>query len=229
VAASNLKGFYIGLGVIAVIGVGAIFYARAAAPAPGPRSVQEIPAADSTDTTTAPGYVLGSETAKLEIIEYADFECPACQQFAVLTMPDIRDRYINTGVVRWRFQDFPLYGLHKKTTFAHQGAACANEQGRFWEMHDQLYFNQGKWVPAGNSAKVVRELAKAAGVDLAKYDSCIDAGGFQKRIDASARRGNALGVGSTPTFIVNGQLIEAAQTFDAFKVIIENALKKPTT
>lgn len=227
-AASNLKGFYTGLGVIAVIGVGAIVYARGAAPAGGPRTVQDVPTADPNDTTTAPGYVLGSATAKVEIVEYADFECPACQHFAVLTMPDVRDRYVNTGMVRWRFQDFPL-PMHPKAPFAHQGAACADEQGRFWEMHDQLYFNQNKWVPAGNSARAVRDLAKAAGVDLAKYDACIKAGGHQKRIEASMRRGNALGVNSTPTFIIGNQIIETSISFDSMKVLIENALKKPAT
>src|SRR5262249_46811285 len=155
VAAPNLKLFYLGLIAVAVVGGGAIIYAKGS----GRSQVRTAVPVATNDTAAPQGYVLGSPTAPVEVEEYADFEWPACQQFAVLTLPDVRDRLIQTGQVRWRFRDFPLYQSHLKSVFAHEGAACVAEQGKFWEMHDQLYYNQNKWVEARNSAKAVRDYA----------------------------------------------------------------------
>ena len=218
-AAPNLKIFYLGLVAVAVIGGGAIVFAKGS----GRSQVRTaIPLAPG-DTAAPPGYLLGSATAPIEIEEYADFECPACQQFAVLTLPDVRDRLINTGQVRWRFRDFPLYQSHLKSIFAHEGAACAAEQGKFWEMHDQLYYNQGKWVEARNTQKAVREYAKAVGVDLGKYDECVDSHRYQARIAASAKLGESRGVNSTPTLIIDGKLIPGGLTYDSVKAIVTRA------
>jgi protein-disulfide isomerase len=216
-AAPNLKVFYAGLIAIAVIGGGAIFYAKNSGGSV-PRAVTPVAPGD---TTAFPGYVIGSETAPVEVEEYADFECPACQQFAVLTMPDVRDRLIQTGQVRWRFRDFPLQ-QHLKTMAAHEGAACAAEQGKFWEMHDQLFFNQAKWVQARNSKKSVREFASATGVDLGKYDDCVDSQRYVGRIAASAKEGSARGVNSTPTLIIGSMMMPGGLTYDSLKRVIDN-------
>ena len=217
-AKPNLKAFYIGLVAIAVVGGGAIVYVKQNKTSQVRTAATVDPGADSAALV---GYVLGSDSAKLEIEEYADFECGACQQFAVLTMPDVRDRLIRTGQVRWRFHDFPLQ-QHLKSPFAHEGAACAAEQGKFWEIHDQIYFGQNKWVPARNSQKAIRDYAKAVGVDLGRYDECVDAHRYEARIAASVRQGQARGVNSTPTFIIGKMLIPEVLSYDSLRVIVDN-------
>ena len=218
-AAPNLKIFYIALIFVAAIGAGAIVYARGAG-RPEARTVSPLPA--GADTATAVGYVMGSATAPVEVEEFADFECPACQQFAVLTLPDVRDRLVQTGQVRWRFRDFPLK-QHTKTLFAHEAAACAGEQGKFWEMHDQLYFNQNKWVDAGNSARVIREYARTVGLDMGKYDDCYQSQRYQGQIMANFKLGDSRGVNSTPTLVIGSMLIPGSLTYDSVKTLIKHA------
>ena len=141
-AGRSLKPFYIGLVVVAVTGglmiARSMNQSRGSAPGPG---VLLPPIALASGPR---GVVLGSDSAPVEIAEYSDFQCPFCARFAVLQLPDIRERLINTGRVRWRFMNFPLDG-HPNTRPAHLAAACAAEQGRFWEMHDAVYQGQGDW------------------------------------------------------------------------------------
>ena len=87
---------------------------------------------------------MGSATAPLEVTEFGDFECPQCGRFATLTEPDVRTRLVNTGTIRWRYIDFPLE-MHRNTWNASIAAACADEQGKFWEMHDAIFAAQDRW------------------------------------------------------------------------------------
>lgn len=175
-----------------------------------------------SDTIAMPGWVVGSDSAPVEVEEYADFQCPACRNFAILTMPDVMERLVKTGRVRWRFRDFPLQ-QHQNSLTAHEAAACAGEQGGFWQMHDQLYFNQRDWEFAGNAGKKIRGYAQKIGVDLAKYDECVKTHRYLGRITASAGQGQARGVSSTPTFIIGTQLLTGSMPYDALKAIIDKA------
>ncbi|MSR06100.1 MAG: DsbA family protein [Gemmatimonadetes bacterium] len=211
-----MKRFYMVLAVIAVLGIGAMWLSatknntRAATPiAPG-------------DTIATPGWLAGSDSAPVEVEEYADFQCPACGRYAILTMPDVMERLVKAGKVRWRFRDFPLQG-HQNTIPAHEAAACVGEQGGFWQMHDQLYFNQRDWEFVGNPAKKIRGYAEKVGVDMAKYDACLKAHRYLGGIMASAKQGAARGVNSTPTFIIGGHLVSGALTYDDMKAAIEKA------
>ena len=214
-------GFWIALVVMAVIGVGALSW------------MSSRPKTTSTtiDPTLPPmkaqGYVLGSPTAPVEVIEYADFECPSCGQFAALTEPDIRTRLINTGKLRMRFLDFPL-SMHKNTWDASLAASCANDQGKFWEMHDQIFATQDKWngEATSNPRKPLGALAKGLGLDMAKYDSCMDAETHRAQIQANLQEGERRGISSTPSFIIGGQLIPGALPFDQFNKLVEAELAK---
>lgn len=216
---AGLKPFYLLLGGIAVAGVGVIAYTATRTPA-APQARPAVPLVTS-DTGAPAGHVMGSATAKVEVEEYADFECPACQRFTVLTMPDVVQRYVATGRVRWRFRDFPLSG-HAKSPAAHEGAACAAEQGKFWEMHDQLYYSQNKWVTARNTERTIRGYAEQIGLDLRAYDECLDSDRALPRLQASLEGGVARGVNSTPTFIIGGKLYAGAFAFDQLKAILDS-------
>ena len=126
----------------------------------------------NTPLPKAEGYLIGSPTAPVQVLEFADFECPACMSFATLTEPDVRKRLIETGKVSMRYLDYPL-SMHPNTWSASNAAACANEQGKFWEMHDQLFNTQDKWDGrATNRPKpFLKQLAGNIGLNVPQWES----------------------------------------------------------
>jgi hypothetical protein len=139
-AAGEMKRFYTILGVLAVAGLAVIGYLVMRRPTISiPANVQVLPA----DTAGFRGYFLGSDSAPIEITEYADYQCPACQDFETVQMPSVEERLIQTGRVRWRYRDFPLDQIHRHTRVAAHSAACADEQGKYWEQHHRIY----SWTP----------------------------------------------------------------------------------
>lgn len=166
----------------------------------------------------AAGIVIGSPDAPIEVTEFADFECPACGYFATLQEPYIRERLVQTGEIRFRFLDFPLE-IHRNAVAAHNAAHCANEQGKFWEMHDAIYANQERWngQATGDPRKVLREIATSVGVDEAKWTDCYDSGRMLPQIAANRAAGDQLQVRSTPSFKIGDQLTPGALTYDQMK------------
>ncbi|MEX2080101.1 MAG: thioredoxin domain-containing protein [Dehalococcoidia bacterium] len=219
---ASLKPFYLLLGAIAIVGGGAIFLSARGGSDPESRVVAPL-SAEGADPGALPGHVMGSEAALIEVQEYADFQCPACQRFAILTMPDVVQRYINTGRVRWRFMHFPLSG-HANSPAAHEAAACASEQGKFWEMHDQIYYNQSRWAFARNPERLFREYAEKVGVDLKQQESCLASDRYASRFASTVQAAAAKGVNSTPTFVIGRTMFSSALPFDQFKVILDSAL-----
>src|SRR5947199_184793 len=109
---------------------------------------------------------------------------------------------------------------------AEQPTRDAGEQGKFWEMHDQLFTNH-QWAQTGkNPRSLFRSFAQAAGLDLDKYDACMDGQRYAGRIQASVQEGEALGVGGTPTFFVNGKRFDGHPTSDAFKSLVDSLTKQ---
>ena len=195
-----MNRFYLMLGVL-TLALGAMLVYLLQSNPSAPRAATEAPATVLDDGFR--GFTLGSDSAKLEVTEYSDFECPYCASFAAVQMPTIREQLISTGKVRWRYRDFPL-PIHKYSRYAAHAAQCAGEQGKFWEMHDQLFFNHG-WAQTGqNPTALFRGFAKAAGADLGRYDTCMSAGRFASRIEFSRQEGLQRNVNGTPTFYVNG-------------------------
>jgi protein-disulfide isomerase len=214
----NLRVFYAALGVIAVVGIAGILVARARA---GDTSSSQTVSA-APDTAAFMGHVMGSDSAPVTIIEYADFECPACAQFAVLTAPDVKQRLVATGRVRWIFRDFPLQG-HRNSMPAHHAAQCAGEQGRFFEMHDQLFFNHGRWVTERRPQRRFREFAQAIGLDLGRYDACMDSGRYLARLEQLRTDAATRGISSTPTFDIGTQRVSGAILYDDLKRYVDRA------
>jgi protein-disulfide isomerase len=175
------------------------------------------------------GYTLGSGDPKVEITEYSDFECPFCANFATIQMPTIKEQLINTGKVRWRFRDFPLPG-HKYSRFAAHTAQCAGEQGKFWDMHDQLFYHH-QWAQTGKDPSALfRDFGKSIGLDLQRYDACMTAGRYASRIEFSRQEGDRLAVNGTPTFFINGKMFNGARaTSDAFKAIADSIIAHTPT
>jgi protein-disulfide isomerase len=215
------QGFWIALGVVAVIGIGALSWVASRPKATSTAIDPTLPA------LKAEGYVMGSPTAPVEVIEFADFECGGCGQFATVTEPDVRTRLVNTGKVRIRFLDFPL-PMHKNTWDASLAASCANDQGKFWQMHDQIFGYQDTWssVATSNPRKQLRALAQGLGIDMAKYGACMDAETHRAQIQANQQEGERRGINETPSFIIGGRLIAGSLPFDMFNKLVETELAK---
>jgi protein-disulfide isomerase len=223
-AQRKLTGFYAGLAAIVVVGAGALWMARRSGEGTGP---QMLDSAVAPITDGFEGYVQGSDSAPVTIVEYADFECPACAQFAVLTGPDIKQRLVATGRVRWIFRDFPLTDIHRNAMTAHLAAACADEQGRFWEMHDQLFFNHRRWAYESRPERPMRELAGAIGLEQSRFNECLSSARYRDRILAIKQRGAESGISSTPTFDINNQRVNRVITFDSLRALVDR-LAPPT-
>src|SRR5918996_138036 len=215
---TGMKRFYAILVGLAVLGLGALGFLMSR-----PR-VTSIPAnvtIQPADTAGFRGYVKGSASAPVEITEYADYQCPFCQTFASLQMPTIEERLIKTGRLRWRYRDFPLQ-QHQFARLAAHSAACADEQGKYWEQHDRIYEGQSEWSAAGDAGDHFREYAGAVGLDLGKYDECMESGRYAGRIQAGYEEGVRAGVGSTPTLLVGDRLYQGRIDSDAIRRLVDS-------
>src|SRR5215211_5311378 len=196
---AGVKRFYTLFAVLALAGVGVLAYLLLK---PSTISIPANVSIQPSDTSGFHGYVKGSKDAPVEITEFAVYQCPFCQTFATLQMPTIEERLINTGRLRWRYRDFPLQ-QHPFARVAAHSAACADEQGKYWEQHSRIYEGQPEWAAAGNAAPLFRKYAQSAGLDLGRYDTCMKAGKYAGRIQGDYNSGVAAGVTSTPTLLIN--------------------------
>lgn len=219
-ASSGLNRFYLVLGAAAVAGVVALGVVILRKP---PTSIEANPVISVADTSGFSGYYLGSDSAPLTVTEYADYQCPACQQWATVQLPTIEERLIRTGQVRWRYRDFPL-DIHPHSRVAAHAAACADEQGKYWEMNRRLYSWEPAWPEKRDASGIFRDYAKAVGLDVAKYDACMDSGKYAGRIQAGLIEGQTAGVGSTPTFMINGRLYPGGGKvhYDMLKAMLDS-------
>jgi len=167
------------------------------------------------------GYTIGSNAAPVEIQEFSDFQCPPCAAFANDEMPYIRERLIANGRVRWRFMDFPLEG-HTNSPTAHLAVACAEEQGKFLEMKSVIYERQSAWDSVPRPDVPIRGFAGDLGLDLSRYDSCMETSRAQPRVDADYIEGQRLGVSFTPTFVVNGTVWPTALNHRQIEAIVDS-------
>src|SRR5256885_3673356 len=210
------------LAVVALIGGGVIWYGARGAPAAAPAASARLPLAASDGFK---GFTLGVASAPIEVTEYSDVECPFCASFATVQMPVIREQLIAPGKVRWRYRDFPLPS-HQYSRYAALAAQCAGGSGKLAEMHDQL-FTSHQWAQTGkNPRSLFRDFAQGAGLDLDKYDACMDGQRYAARIQASVQEGEAVNVGGTPTFFVNGKRFDGHPTYVAFKSLVDGLSKK---
>ena len=217
-----MNRFYVVLGVLAgVLGIAVFALLRTGGTAPAAAAGPPPTVAD----VGFRGYSLGQATAPVEITEYLDFECPVCASFATIQMPTIKEQLINSGRVRWRYRDFPL-PVHKYSRFAAHAAQCAGAQGKFFEMHDQL-FNHHQWAQTGKDpSDLFRSFALSSGVDLNAYDACMVAGRYAQRIEFSRQEGDQRLVDGTPTFFANGKKLDFRRLpgSDDFKAIADSII-----
>jgi protein-disulfide isomerase len=213
--------FYLIIALVAIGGIGALTYASAKS-----KNTVQVTAVDTTlPPVQSEGYVAGNAAAPLEVIEFGDFECPQCSRFATLTEPDVRSRLVNEGRVRFRYIDFPL-DMHKNTWNASRAAACADEQGRFWEMHDAIYQTQDQWSGevTNNPDKFMKGLAKQVGLKQDQFNQCVDTKKYQAKIQAHLKIAMDRHVNATPTFFIGAKNFAGFLTYDEFKHEVDSAI-----
>jgi protein-disulfide isomerase len=222
-ASNRPKAFFWILGLIALVGVAALGYV---ASKPKSRSAEARDVADTTNAGPAQGYLLGKVDAPVKILEFADFECPSCAGFATVTEPDVRTRIIDAGLANLTYLDFPLT-MHRNTLAASNAAACGDEQGKFWPMHDRLFQGQDEWNGEATEAPkpFFKRYAGEVGLDVAKWETCFDARKYQSRISANLADGLRRGVNSTPTFIIGNRLYAGMRSYDELKRIVDSVAK----
>lgn len=223
-APSGVNRFYLVLGALALAGLAALVYLVRK---PGSVSIPADVTVLASDTAGFRGYLLGSDSAPIEVSEYADYQCPACQIFETIQFPSVREELIATGKVRWRYRDFPL-SMHANSRVAAHAAACGEEQGKYWEMHGAIYQRQSDWEGSRNAAGIFSQVAEGLGLDRGRFDACMSSAKYAGRIQASLDEGNRLGVGSTPTFLIGGRLYPGALSSDTLRAAVERALSPPT-
>jgi protein-disulfide isomerase len=214
----GLKRFYAIFAAVALIGLGALAYLLVK---PDTVSIPANVTIQASDTSGFRGYIKGQAGAPVEITEFADYQCPFCQTFATLQMPTLDERLIKTGRVRWRYRDFPLQ-QHPFARVAAHSAACADEQGKYWDQHQRIYEGQSEWANERNAAPKFRAYARTIGLDLNRYDSCMKAGKYAGRIQASYNEGVQLGVSSTPTLLVGDRLYRGRFDSDAIIKLVDS-------
>jgi protein-disulfide isomerase len=161
--------------------------------------------------------VTGGDNAKVTIVEFSDFQCPFCGR-AAKTVNEVRKKYGNK--IKLAFKHFPL-PMHKDAEPASEASMCVYEQGKdkFWKFHDIAFAAQDKLDPES-----LAKHAKAAGADEKKFKECFEAHKYADYVKKDQAYGEKLGVRSTPTFFINGQLLSGALPIDAFSEVIDEEL-----
>lgn len=164
---------------------------------------------------------IATDSAKVTIVEFADFQCPACAAVHPAVKQILNDY---KGKVNFVFRHFPL-PQHKNALIAASAAEAAGEQGKFWEMENLLFENQDKWSESDKAKEIFLTYAKELGLDKDKFKSAIEGNKFTSKITGDKDDGQALGVNSTPTFFINGQKFSESASYANLKNKIDELNK----
>jgi protein-disulfide isomerase len=187
-----------------------------------------LPGQTATTTPTLESRSKGSPRAPVTVYEMSDFQCPYCRQFALETFPTLDKEYIATGKVRWVFINFPLTSVHPHAAAAAQVALCAADQRGFWRVHDLLFQNQENWAPLKEAGPFLVSLADSAGLSKPKLLACLQAPETLNAVKADAEGAARSGAGSTPTFYIEGGLLEGALPVAVFRQVLDSVYKVKT-
>lgn len=180
-----------------------------------------VPPAEITISQT--DHVRGAQDGKVTLVEFGDFQCPACGAYEPLVRKITEE---NSGVLKVVFRHFPLTQIHQNALIAAKAAEAAGLQGKFWEMHDILYDKQKDWSTGINARDFLLTYATTIGLDTNKFMQDLESKAIEDKILAEYKEGNQLGVQGTPAFFVNGKLLkENPQSVEAFDKIIKDAAK----
>ena len=225
---SEMKKFYWVLAIVAVIGIAAVGYSLGSnAFGTAVSTPVEVEGLDDMERLVelAQGVTRGDPEAPLTIIEFADYQCPSCGQFALSVKPQVDLTYIETGQAKFVLYDFPLTQMHPHAFLAARAARCAGDQDRYWQYHDVLFRNQPSWAAQSQVVGTLVGYAEGAGLDQEAFESCLKSDRHAEVVTANMRLGTELGVSGTPTVIINqgGRMQRLGSTdFASIRSVIES-------
>ncbi len=178
-------------------------------------------------TAAATNHVQGTGSTGVTLAEYGDYQCPYCQAY-YSTVKQVVEEYKDQ--IHFQFVNFPLPNLHQNAFAAARAAEAADKQGKFWEMHDLLYENSDPsgasgWVASNAPSTYFNQYATQLGLNLEQFKKDSASSDVNAAINADMTKGNKLGVEGTPTFFVNGKKTTIENTPDAFKKVLDEAIK----
>jgi protein-disulfide isomerase len=192
---------------------------RTDAPAPVP---SDDPLLAVTRREAGDPLAKGAVDAPVVIVEYSDFQCPFCGRFARETAPVLEQEYVDEGLVRIEWRDFPYLG--PESTLAAQAGRAAAAQDRFWQFHDAMYADQ----PAPNSGSLTEErlveVAREVGLDVDRFRRDLASESVAAAVQDDFTEGQSIGVTGTPAFLVNGRPVMGAQPVEVFRQLIDQGL-----
>lgn len=210
--------FYVVLGVIAVGGILAIAYALSGGAGQAVTGPVELDAPDARALyEQATPVRKGEDDAPVKVIEFADYQCPACGTFARSIRPAIERQYVEGGRVQFVYYDYPLISIHDNAFLAARAARCAGDQqlpggagenAAYWSYHDKLYEEQGSWSPRSNPSNAFIGYAAEIGLDSRDFERCLRSDRFADVVTANLRLGEQLRITGTPTVLVNNRRVE---------------------
>ena len=232
----DLKAFYVVLGATALIAAVALGWS-AVGGGVGSAATQPIQSIvvgeiDNQELVAlATGVERGDPNAPITIMEFADFQCPACQQFATFVKPQLDLAYVDEGIVRFVYHDYPA---HIHSFLASRAARCALDQGEqyFWPFHDQLFAHQATWdLSSSPPMSAFEDYGAAVGLDADAFTGCLESDRHADVVSANLRLGMELAVSGTPTIFMSeggGRSIRVTRwsEFEAYESIINRMLEE---
>lgn len=182
--------------------------------------VSDQPATVANGIVNTTDNVIGDRNSKVALVEYADFQCPACKAWEPAVKEMIKDSGDNFVFV---YRYFPLSQIHQNALGAAKAAEAAARQGKFWEMHDALYANQDAWGSALDANEYFKKYAQGMALDMNKFEADINDKTVEERILSDMKEGNKVGIQGTPTFYLNGSKLSAG-SFDEMKKILKDTI-----
>ena len=201
-----MNKLYVILGVVAVLGIGAVAYS-VGSNALGTAATEpvEVEGLDNNERLVelAQGMTRGAPDALVTIVEFGDYQCPACGSFAMGVKPQVELALVESGQAKFVFYDFPLVQIHPHAFLAARAARCAGDQDKFWQYHELLFRSQTSWSGEANAIGSFMDYASAVELDETAFEDCLKSDRHADVVTANMYLGAQLGVGGTPTILVN--------------------------
>ena len=196
-----------------------------------PQRQAQRPAFKPQEMTIAGAATFGAADAPVTLVEFSDYQCPFCRRHHIKTKPQIVKNYVETGKLRYVVREFPLKSIHPKAPKASEAALCAQDQGKYWAMNKAFFAN-----PRALGIDALKTHAKGLGLEMAKFNACLDGSKYAKQVERDLADGMKAGVRGTPTFffgmtdpadptrITAIKTLRGALPYGAFKQVIDQLI-----
>lgn len=225
---ADMKKLYIVLAVVAAVGIGAVGYSVSSGGGSAAIAPIAMEGLDDLERLVelAQGVTKGDENAPVTIIEFGDFQCPACQQFNTQSKPQVELAYVESGKAKFVYYDWPITTAHPHAFLAARASRCAADQDGYWEYHDNLFRNQVRWAASTNPSELFVDYAGTLGLDEGEFEDCLNSDRHAELVTANLELGNQLGVGGTPTILIeyNGSVRQVGFDFASIQEYIDGLL-----